>query len=541
MPSIMKRNKLFSLLLTVFASALLLSCAEDFLNLEPKTNLLEANSYKTEGDALAAMMAVYDAYSLQNWNFVPIASDIFSDDAFCGGEPGGGMWQWQDQEMSVIYPENGAASDLWNRCYSGIYRANMFFKKEAGIAWSSEKTRKRFNAEVHALRAWFNWDLVRHYGWVPLVPELLPSSEDYKSNPQRTPDEIYAFVIQDLLTALPDLPEATDLPFEEKGRLTRDAIKVLLARIYQLHEGFAKPVLGATAPLSYGGTEINKAWVLAAMEEIIASNRYQLLPDYASVFAWDNEENAESILEYHYSDMSGTGDWGGWTQDGNFAVIFYGPRSPVPSDVYSSGWSFAVPTWSLCGEFEEADSVRYNVAIFDASKGLDTCAIGYQHTGYFNHKYMPRSAFRPTHGGSQELNWPKNYIDMRFAEVLLIAAELLLEDNNAKATEYLNRVRTRAMGEAGAKTSITLDDIYHERRVEFAGEGHRKWDLLRRGLDYAKTWIDKSWVLPAGINNPDEFIGREFKTDTWGMLPIPAAEITLANPGVLQQHVPAFQ
>ncbi|OFY54554.1 MAG: hypothetical protein A2Y87_05330 [Bacteroidetes bacterium RBG_13_46_8] len=520
---------------------MILSCADDFLNLEPKTNLLEANSYKTEQDAFAALVSVYDAYTLQNWNFVPLQSDIFSDDAFCAGEPGGGMWQWQAQEMSVIDAEQGASSDLWSRCYSGIYRANMFLKKEAGIAWTSQDTRNRFNAEVLALRAWFNWDLVRHFGWVPLVPELFPSSEDYKSNPQRTPEEVYSFIIQDLLTALPDLPEVTDLPFEEKGRLTKDAIRVLLARIYLFYEGFAKPVLGATAPLNYNGTEINKAWVLAAMEEIISSNRYQLLPDYASVFAWDNEENAESILEYHYSDVSATGDWGGWSQDGNFAVIFYGPRSPNPSDVYSSGWSFAVPTWSLCAEYEEADSVRYKVSVFDANKDLVGYTPGFQNTGYFNHKYMARTAFYPTHGGSQELNWPKNYIDMRFAEVLLIASELLLEDNNARATEYFNRVRTRAMGEGAAKTSISLDDIYHERRVEFAGEGHRKWDLLRRGLEYAKTWIDNSWVVPDGIQNPDEFIGREFATDTWGMLPIPAAEINLANPGVLKQYVPAFQ
>jgi hypothetical protein len=539
MKSIMKRNKILSLLLVVFTSAMILSCADDFLNLEPKTNLLEANSYKTEQDAFAALVAVYDAYNLQNWNFVPLQSDIFSDDAYCAGEPGGGMWQWQAQEMSVIEPENGASSDLWSRCYSGIYRANMYFKKEAGIAWTSQETRARYNAEVHALRAWFNWDLVRHFGWVPLVPELLPSSEDYKSNPQRTPEEVYAFVIQDLLTALPDLP--VTVPFEEKGRLTQDAIKVLLARIYMFYEGFAKPVLGAAAPLSYNGTEINKAWVLSAMEEMITSERYQLLPDYESVFAWDNEENAESILEYHYSDLTGKGDWNAWGVDGNFAVIFYGPRSPDPSDVYSSGWSFAVPTWALCAEYEKEDSVRLKTSVFDANAGLNNYTRGFQNTGYFNHKYMPRTAFYPTHGGDQALNWPKNYIDMRFAEVLLIAAELLLDDDNAKATEYFNRVRIRAMGEGAAKSSITLDDIYHELRLEFAGEGHRKWDLLRRGLDYAKTKIDASWIVPDTIPNPDEFIGREFKTDTWGMIPIPQAEITLANPGILKQYVPAFQ
>ena len=55
------------------------------------------------------------------------------------------------------------------------------------------------------------------------------------------------------------------------------------------------------------------------------------------------------------------------------------------------------------------------------------------------------------------------------------------------AADYLNEVRVRAMGESARLTNITLDDIYHERRVELACEGHRKWDLLRRGLDYTKN------------------------------------------------------
>jgi hypothetical protein len=97
------------------------------------------------------------------------------------------------------------------------------------------------------------------------------------------------------------------------------------------------------------------------------------------------------------------------------------------------------------------------------------------------------------------------------------------------------------MGDGAALSSLTLDDIYHERRVEFAGEGHRKWDLLRRGLDYAKVKIDASWDIPAGLENADDFSGRSFNKDTWGMLPIPGSEIRLANPGMLQQYVPAFK
>lgn len=526
--------------LVLAAMALIMAgCSDEFLELEPKTNRLEANSYRSQEDAFNAVVAVYDNLAVQPWNFVPIQSDIFSDDTYCGGEQGGGMWQWQDQEIGIIDPENAAASDLWNRCYSGNYRANMFFDKEDGFAWESESVRKRYHAEVTVLRAYFYWDLVRHYGWVPIIDHLLPSSEDYKDATQNTPKEVFDFVASELLSALPDLPETVSA--NEQGRITRDMVRVLMARVYLFYEGFGKNVLGVQGDLMAGNTAITKDLVLDELETIISSGRYILLDNYADVFAWDNENNAESIFEWQYSEKTAHGDWGiMWGTDGNLSVVMQGPRNPDPDTEFSAGWSFSMITWSLAGAFEAGDDVRRDATVFDADAELNSYTPGFQNTGMFNKKYMPRAAYYPLSGAS-ELNWPKNYIDMRYADVLLMAAELLLDSDPAAAAGYLNEVRTRSMGESAALPAITLDDIYHERRVEFACEGHRKWDLLRRGLDYTKTMVDASWDIPSGLPNADEFIGRQFVTDTWGMLPIPASEIILSNGGALKQYVPAFQ
>lgn len=538
MKHFINKNILDKLVVIALICISLYSCSDNFLDLEPKTNTLEANSYNSEQDAFNAMAAVYDALAVQPWNFVPLQSDIFSDDAFCGGEQGGGMWQWQDQEIGIIDAENAAASALWNRCYSGIYRANMFFMKEDEIAWSSESLRNRMNAEIRLLRAYFNWDLARHFGWVPIIDKILPSSEEYKNQSQSTPEEMYQYLIKELLLAMPYLPDEVNV--NETGRATKDVARILMARTYMFYEGFAKPVLGASADLSYNGTTIDKQYVLGEMENIIESHRYRLLDNYADVFAWDNENNAESIFEFQYSEKSFSGDWGLWNSDGNIAVIFYGPRNPSPDTVYSAGWSFGTVTWSLVNEFEEADSVRFNASVMNADDELDNYNHSFQNTGYFNRKYIPRYKYYPLNGTS-ELNWPKNYIDMRLAEVYLIASELALGTDNTKALTYLNEVRTRAMGKPAALSSINLDAIYHERRVELNGEGHRKWDLLRRGIDYTKKKIDASWDTPANIENVDDFSGRQFIADTWGMLPIPGSEIRLANAGILKQYVPAFK
>jgi len=536
---IMKSNPLYKLWLAVMLLAFTVACSSDFLELEPKINRLEANSYKTETDAFNALVTVYDALTLQNWMPVPLNSDIFSDDAYAGGEPGSGMQQWQDEEISIIDPENGAATDLWSRLYAGNYRANLYLLKEQEIQWTDQNKRTRMKAEALTMRAYFYWDLARHFGWVPVITELITDVEAYKSIAQSSPEDVYRQIARDLLTALPDLPE-TVTP-DEYGRITKDVVRVLMARIYLYYEGFVKSVMGVTADWSDGSVVINKAYVQGMLEEIIISGRYRLLDNYADVFDWGNENNAESIFEWQYAEKAQSSDWGGWGIDGNFSAIFYGPRDPKGDDNISNGWSFALPTWSVVNEFEAGDP-RLNVAIYNANDSLSSYTRGFQNTGYFNYKYMARKAYDPTlSGGDPAHNWPINYKDMRFAEVLLMASELNLTDNPEKALDYLNRVRTRAMGESAALSSITLAAIYHERRVEFAGEGHRKWDLLRRGLDYAKEMIDASWVIPPEAESPDEFQGRQFIKDTWGMLPVPASEIRLAKEGVLKQYVPAFK
>jgi hypothetical protein len=533
----MKRSILYSLFFLALMAAGS-SCSKDFLELEPKTGQTEANYYKTEGDAFLAVTAVYDAYSVQNWQFVPTMSDIYSDDAFCGGSDASDMSQWQDMEMFKMEPENNSSSDLWNRCYSGIYRANLYLQKQEGIAWETDGLKERFEGEVKFLRAYFYWDLVRHFGWVPIITEVLPNVEDYKNVTQSTPNEVFSLIASDLADAVAVLPVV--IPSSEKGRVSKGAVQALMARIYLYHKGMsAISELGLTAEQWSGGTTvINKAYVQTALDQIITSQAYSLIPDYADLFDWDNQNNAESVLEIQYSDKAKSGDWGGWNINGNFSCVWISVRNPQGDETVFPGWSFSIPTWSLADEFEPGDPRKY-VTLYDAEEMLTDYNRAFMNTGYFNRKYMARADYQGS-GGDPSHNFPRNFMDIRYADVLLMAAEVWLADNPGKAAGYFNQVRTRALGEAAEKTTITLDDIYHERRVEFGGEGLRKWDLLRRGLNYAEEKINASFVVPSGIPNPGDFTGRTFKANSWGMFPIPASEIRNMNSGVLQQKVTAY-
>ncbi len=531
------KNIKFKLLAILALMLGLISCSDEFLELEPKTGQVEANYYKNEGQAFLAVTAVYDAYALQNWQFIPTMSDIYSDDAFTGGSDVTDMAQWQDIEMFKMDAENNSSSDLWNRCYAAIYRANLYLQKQEGVEWVTEGMKERLEAEVLFLRAYFYYDLVRHFGSVPIITEVLPSVEDYKNLTQNSPQEVFTQIATDLLKAIPVLP--VKIASTEKGRVSKGAAQALMARWYLYHEGFAKPVLGVPA-WSDGTTTIDKAYVQKALDEVITSGEYTLLPNYASVFDWANQNHKESLLEMQYSEKALSGDWGGWNINGNFSSVWLSVRNPVgDNDAVFPGWSLAVPTWSLADEFETGDP-RKEVTLYNAEERLTEYTRAFMNTGYFNKKYMAWKAYVGP-GGDQSHNFPRNFIDIRYADVLLMAAELYLSDNPAKALDYFNQVRTRALGSSKAKTAITLDDIYHERRVEFGGEGLRKWDLLRRGLSYAEAKINASFVLPAGTTNVSHFAGRTFKADTWGMFPIPASEIRNVNTGMLTQFAPAYK
>ncbi len=378
--------------------------------------------------------------------------------------------------------------------------------------------------------------MVRHYGYVPVITQVLPNVEDYKSLPQNTPTETFTQIASDLLKAVAVLP--VHLSSAEKGRVSKGAAQALIARIYLYHEGFAKPVIGASA-WTDGKTTIDKTYAQAALEQVIASKEYSLLPQYADLWDWANQNTKESILEMQYSDKAKSGDWGGWNINGNFSSVWLSVRNPEGDATVYPGWSLAVPSWSLANEFETSDP-RKDATLYNADVKLTKYNKAFMNTGYFNKKYMALSAYIGA-GGDPSHNFPRNFIDIRYADVLLMASELFMTDNASKALGYFNQVRTRSLGASAALTSLTLDNIYHERRVEFGGEGLRKWDLLRRGQTYAASKINASFVVPAGLANATDFAVRTYNPNTWGMFPIPASEIRNTNKEVLKQMVPAYK
>ena len=134
-------------------------------------------------------------------------------------------------------------------------------------------------------------------------------------------------------------------------------------------------------------------------------------------------------------------------------------------------------------------------------------------------KYAPL-ANNTAPDGDPALNWGNNIREIRYADVLLMAAEGLVRSNGSEATalSYVNQVRNRVgLSPLSSSGNQLLDDIYEERRMELATEGHRFFDLIRTG-------------------NAQDVLGTQgFDINTHRYLPIPQQEID-ASQGVLTQN-----
>jgi starch-binding outer membrane protein, SusD/RagB family len=189
-------------------------------------------------------------------------------------------------------------------------------------------------------------------------------------------------------------------------------------------------------------------------------------------------------------------DWGnfpwGGAPESNIHIQLMGPRSDyytkAPSDSLIGGWGFNLPRQKLWDAFIAAgDVIRrkqiiMSTAELTASGGAWSNTGAYDFEGFFQRKY---GSFQPQTGSPiGELNYGTNWRHIRYADVLLLAAEAYHKSgNDTKARQYLNEVRTRAgLGNVSTSGAALFTDIVKERQLELAFEGYRYIDLVRWGL-----------------------------------------------------------
>ena len=453
------------ILFTIIIITLGYSCSDDFVNVKSQAENSE-DFFNSEDDYQNALIGAYDL--LQSSYINVMLGEIASDNTLAGGESATDVIGIQEIDDMIHTPVNAQLRDIWGWMFSGVNRANYILEFKDKTDFTGKE---QVLAQARFLRAYYYFELVKWFGDVPLVVDQRILFGD-QFNVGRTPKaQVYAQIELDLMFAADNLPYVQS----ESGRVTKGAAQALLGKAYLYQDKFDE--------------------ASAVLENLIQNGPYDLVSDYNSIFETEGENNIESVFEVQYAELEGAGFGCLQCSEGNVAVGFSGIRNYTADpgstgDIFSSGFSFNVPVQELVDAFE-ADDLRKDVAVLDidawASQTGNTFGTGFEHTGYFNRKYIPR---KRSSAAQQDFNLtnPNNYRSIRFADVLLMAAEAFnrsASPNDGKAQSYLNRVRQRAFGDMlhdlNSTGSNLTENIYQERRVELAGEGHRFFDLVRTG------------------------------------------------------------
>lgn len=407
-------------------SALMVVSSCDVLDLEPVSQISTDQAFKDISSAQGVVNGMYNnVQGVYDWH-MQVLSDVASD-----------VSQQVDTWDALINidefsatPDNSEVSDLYTTLYRCVDIANNVIAKVPPLA-GAEATKNDLVGQAYFVRGLAYFELARFWGGIPgayqedgVVLKLTPSEgiseADYAS--RASLDATYQQVEDDLLAALDLLPEDRGSNTQNRARATKAAARALLARFYLYNREWANAETFATA--------------------VINSTRFALVTPFENIFRTKNTNESIFELQYNVNDVSGLRNW-------------YFPSS-------------------LGG--------RGGVALHDA-----TYQEMIANTNDVRGKLTDKNATTNTYYTTKWIgtgNTIDNVPVIRIAEMYLIRAEARAElgTDLTGAQSDLNAVRTRAgLGNTPAATKDELiDAILAERKLEFIGEGHRWFDLVRR-------------------------------------------------------------
>ena len=524
-------------------ATLSLSSCNDWLTEETPGTTKVSEFFTSLSTAEAVVNAAYVPMTWEfgttyypEWYF----GDIVSDDALKGGQDINDGADLRELENFKANSDNEILLQYYRAQWQGIQRANLAIDEipttrietEDTEAEQQAKYRDRYLGEAYFLRGFYYFRLARMFGGMPLIDFVVKSSNEWAQT-RTTMDKTLNFAIEDFKRAENLLWLKDKYSDDELGRATKGAAQAMLLKAnlyradYQRNAG--------------NETEAQKYFAEAAKwgKEVIKSRQYSLWPNYFDNFRLANENGRESVFEIQYTEEA-TSDYGGegYTR-GTMTTILQRSRSSAFGE---AGWGYNRPTQNLYNEYEAGDARRDETILVPTDEQIETPAQEiYCGDRMLNRKYAMYND--GTNGGIYKLahatRSPKNNIQIRYADVLLMYAEACCESGDLpSAKSALKEVRDRAGLSQFPYTAViqgqtvTFNDnqedlrkaIRHERRVELAMEGHRWFDLTRWGI--AKETMD---TYMAGETEEAKELYGTFQKGKHELFPIPSKEIDLSG------------
>jgi len=476
----------------ILAAATLMSCSDSFLELNNPAALTYDKFYQTEADFQVALNGCY--FRLKNLPpYLLNFNDITSDNTYLHRD--NATYQQHQYDNLIVSASSVPVQNFWRDCYQAIAYANIIITR-INNSQVPEATRKVFINEAKFIRALCYFNMARVYGGVPLYDTEVTNLNTVYEVKRSSVEEVYDFVIQDLLDAQNiDAERNAEQKATAKGKATSAAVKALLGKVYLFKHDYANAIKVFT--------------------DVINNSGYRLLPDPADLYNPDTPINDEVIFAINHERVAG--------QNCSFAFSFLPKysRGILPNITGSdNGEGLYNLEDAIVAIFDKEDK-RYALIDSLETKSGDDVTMFYYTKKYLDLDATPASPY----------NSASDFIFLRYADVLLMMADALnLSGNTNEAYPYINAIRARAGLKdlpAGLSKDGMNDALAAERQKEFICEADRWFDLSFRGFDYLKKTLNdffpKSHTPSANVK--DHMI----------LFPIPADQINL-KPGVLEQN-----
>ena len=469
-----------------------------------------------EEDSFIDKTATFDSYNRTKqyltyaYSLLPEGLNRFSGDALLGAATDDACFAIESSNIQQF--NNGSwnalsnPDNVWDRYFAGIAKCCTLLENSNHINLdisrldpakrveyeNNLKDIRMWRAEAHFLRAYFNFELLKRYGPIPIIKSTLDINKDYSDTPRPTMKEVVEFIANDCDMAADSLELTPWRNMNDAfGRATKGAALALKSRL----------LLYAASPLYVDFGDIDEAnkpsdatlWKAAAdaAKAVIDLNQYALAPAYDDLVKNDFQ-NKEYIFVRRYPSNS---DF----EKSNFPVSYGGKGGTNPSQNLIDDYEMLDGTafdWSdpvkAAHPFENRDerllaTVLMNGILFKGKRvatypgGADAMPNpNATKTGYYLRKFLNENVNIQTGGGSDGHVVPL----FRLAEIYLNYAEALNEydPTNPDIAVYLNKIRER-VSLPDVLSGLTQEQmrtlIHHERRVELAFEEHRFWDVRR--------------------------------------------------------------
>ena len=527
----------------------IVACSPDFLDRPPLDAIVDANFYQNDEQVLAATAPLYN---IVWFAYNDKASHGIGDAR--GGVLTSGSYQLENVRFNTTgeTEENSAA---WRAFYNVVAQSNSVINNIENFVGEnvSDRIKNHGLAEGRFMRGLAYSYLVQNYGPIPIITNNTTLLQDTTLS-RHTEESVWEFIIRDLRFAAENLPEQS----VQNGRLTKWSGEGMLAKMYLIKAG----VTG-----SRDRTDLDSAAYFA--KRVIDNSGASLMSNYEDLFKTAHNNNVETLaaLQWTYN-ASQSGAWG--AQNSVQAFLAFG--SEITG--FGDGWGgdIGASKWIL-DLYDDFEFDRRRKATF-----------------MFPGDHYPYITQVPPGGSAQELRvparsedagreynsraWVKKYVVgrpedndgkvvqqgteintylLRLADVYLTYSEAILDVDPDEALTYLNLVRRRAG--VNAKSSITWEDVFYERILEFAMEGQAWYEFTKlHYYDPAKAYQILSEqdrgtfrVYPDRLPDPQlweieipdsDTSPRYFPVNSGNFkIPIPSAELSRA-PNLRKPPVP---